>query len=116
MTSPRRHAHVVGLGLIGSSVALALREVGWQVTGSDLDAHVCQRAIERGVVDATTPAEHLDLVVIGGGVADAGPVLFDPLREALRDYAALDFIRGLQVLAAQLGSEAGLVGAAALLR
>ncbi len=29
----------------------------------------------------------LDLVVIGGGVAKAGPVLFDPLREALRDYA-----------------------------
>ena len=29
----------------------------------------------------------LDLVVIGGGVANAGPVLFDPLREALREYA-----------------------------
>ena len=30
----------------------------------------------------------LDQVVIGGGVAKAGPVLFDPLREALRTYAA----------------------------
>lgn len=58
----------------------------------------------------------LDLVVIGGGVANAGPVLFDPLREALRDYAALDFSRGLSVLPAELGGEAGLVGAAALLR
>jgi len=58
----------------------------------------------------------LDLVVIGGGVANAGPVLFDPLREALRDYAALDFTRGLRVVPAQLGGEAGLVGAAALLR
>jgi glucokinase len=58
----------------------------------------------------------LDLVVIGGGVANAGPVLFDPLRSSLRDYAALDFLRGLRVVPAALGGEAGLVGAAALLR
>ena len=58
----------------------------------------------------------LDLVVIGGGVANAGPVLFDPLHTALRRYAALDFIAGLRVVRAALGGEAGLVGAAALLR
>ena len=58
----------------------------------------------------------LDLVVIGGGVANAGPVLFDPLREALGDYATLDFTRALQVVPAALGGDAGLVGAAALLR
>jgi glucokinase len=58
----------------------------------------------------------LDLVVIGGGVANAGPVLFDPLRAALGEYAVLDFTRGLRVLPAALGGEAGLVGAAALLR
>lgn len=58
----------------------------------------------------------LDLVVIGGGVAKAGPVLFDPLREALADYLGLDFVRGLRVLPAALGGEAGLIGAAALLR
>ncbi len=58
----------------------------------------------------------LDLVVIGGGVANAGPVLFDPLRAALRDFAVLDFIAGLQVVPAELGGDAGLIGAAALLR
>lgn len=58
----------------------------------------------------------LDLVVIGGGVANAGPVLFDPLSAALGEYAALDFIRGLRVVPAALGGDAGLVGAAALLR
>lgn len=57
----------------------------------------------------------LDLVVIGGGVAQAGPVLFTPLRAALADYLGLDFLRGLRVLPAALGGEAGLVGAAALL-
>jgi glucokinase len=58
----------------------------------------------------------LDLVVVGGGVANAGPVLFDPLRLALADYLGLDFIAGLDVKPAALGGEAGLVGAAALLR
>lgn len=57
----------------------------------------------------------LDRVVIGGGVAGAGPVLFDPLRQALHDYAGLDFLAGLRVVPAALGGEAGLVGAAALL-
>lgn len=58
----------------------------------------------------------LDLVVVGGGVAQAGPVLFDPLRAALSSYLGLSFIRDLQVLPASLGGDAGLVGAAALLR
>jgi glucokinase len=56
----------------------------------------------------------LDLVVIGGGVAKSGALLFDPLREALATYAGLDFLRGLRVLPAELGGDAGLVGAAAL--
>ncbi|TFV58216.1 ROK family protein [Mycobacterium sp. PS03-16] len=55
----------------------------------------------------------LDLVVIGGGVARAGAVLFDPLRAALDGYAGLDFLRGLRVVPAEL-ADAGLIGAAAL--
>lgn len=58
----------------------------------------------------------LDLVVIGGGVAKSGALLFDPLRSALRGYAGLSFIRDLRVLPAALGGDAGLVGAAALAR
>jgi glucokinase len=57
----------------------------------------------------------LDLVVVGGGVAKSGALLFDPLREALATYARLDFLRELRVLPAELGGDAGLVGAAALL-
>ncbi|OMC03084.1 ROK family protein [Mycolicibacterium fortuitum] len=58
----------------------------------------------------------LDLVVIGGGVAKSGPLLFGPLRAALTDYAGLEFLRGLRVVPAELGGDAGLVGAAALVR
>ncbi|MHA3023611.1 ROK family protein [Mycobacterium sp. BMJ-28] len=58
----------------------------------------------------------LDLVVIGGGVAKSGALLFDPLRSALRSYAGLSFIKDLRVVPAALGGDAGLVGAAALAR
>jgi glucokinase len=56
----------------------------------------------------------LDLVVIGGGVAKSGPILFEPLRAALAGYARLSFIRDLRVVPAALGGDAGLIGAAAL--
>jgi glucokinase len=57
----------------------------------------------------------LDLAVIGGGVAKSGPLLFDPLRAALAEYTGLSFIRGLRVVPAALGGDAGLIGAAALI-
>jgi glucokinase len=53
-------------------------------------------------------------VVIGGGVAKSGPLLIDPLRDALASHARLKFLTGLRVEPAALGGDAGLVGAAAL--
>jgi len=68
------------------------------------------------MIASTAAVCDLDLVVIGGGVAKAGEVLFGPLREALTRYAGLTFIRDLRVVPAELGGDAGLVGAAALVR
>ncbi|MEU8173166.1 ROK family protein [Microbispora hainanensis] len=56
----------------------------------------------------------LDHVVIGGGVAAAGPILFDPLRQAIEKNAGLGFLRRLRVDPTSLGRDAGLFGAAAL--
>lgn len=56
----------------------------------------------------------LELVVIGGGVAEAGSLLFYPLREALSGHIGLEYLTGLRVLPAELGAVAGLVGAAKL--
>jgi glucokinase len=56
----------------------------------------------------------LDLVVIGGGVAKSGQTLFGPLDAALANFTGLSFIRGLRVVPAALGGDAGLIGAAAL--
>ena len=51
MTSPSR-ASVVGTGLIGGSIGMALRARGWHVSGRDRDSEVAERARELGAVDA----------------------------------------------------------------
>ena len=51
MTSPRRAA-VVGTGLIGGSIGLALRARGWYVTGRDGHPGRAQRAQQIGALDA----------------------------------------------------------------
>ncbi|MDQ1499989.1 MAG: prephenate dehydrogenase, partial [Actinomycetota bacterium] len=43
---------VVGTGLIGGSLGLALRRAGLRVQGYDADAARLARALERGAVDA----------------------------------------------------------------
>jgi len=56
----------------------------------------------------------LEVVAVGGGLSQAGQLLFVPLEEALRRHARMDFARDLRVVPAMLGQQAGLVGAAAL--
>jgi glucokinase len=81
---------------------------------------VAARAFRRGatalaaMIASVGAVCDLDLVVVGGGVAKSGRTLFDPLNEALAGYAGLDFLRGLRVVPAALGGDAGLIGAAAL--
>ncbi|MGJ8632589.1 MAG: ROK family protein [Luteolibacter sp.] len=53
-------------------------------------------------------------IVIGGGVAKAGDLLFDPFREHLLAQLSVPFKDDLAILPAAFGSEAGAIGAAAL--
>jgi prephenate dehydrogenase len=65
MTSPNsRSAHVVGLGLIGASVALALKKNGWSVSGTDSDAATVTAAIAGDVITATELPADVDLVIV----------------------------------------------------
>ncbi len=55
-----------------------------------------------------------DCIVIGGGVAQAGNWLIEPVRWEIKRRALPDATKVLQVLAAALGTNAGVLGAAAL--
>ena len=106
------------------------RENGWSAPpgagASDLAVAaaagdpLAQQAFHRGanalaaMIASVGAVCDLDLVVIGGGVAKSGPLLFDPLRAKLAEYAGLDFLSGLRVVPGELGGAAGLIGAARL--
>ena len=81
---------------------------------------VARQAFARGAdalaVAIVNTATLFDLhtVVVGGGVAAAGPVLFGPLRAAVAQRAGIGFLHDLTVLPTALGRDAGLYGAAAL--
>ncbi|MCH5284106.1 MAG: ROK family protein [Akkermansiaceae bacterium] len=52
--------------------------------------------------------------IIGGGVARAGELLFAPVRRYLKAQIYAPHFKSLQILPAQFGNEAGLIGAARL--
>ena len=52
------------------------------------------------------------MVVIGGGVAQAGALLFDPIRRTARERVHVTPIEQVQIVPAQLGTDGGLIGAA----
>jgi prephenate dehydrogenase len=80
-----RTANVIGLGLVGGSIALGLRQRGWTVHGDDTKAESVDRALEIGAIDA------------GGLLADAEitfvavPVLAiaDAVKRALSETSGL---------------------------
>jgi len=56
----------------------------------------------------------LEVITIGGGIANAGDLLLSPAVAAFERYAGMDYVRRCRVVAARLGHEAGLVGAGVL--
>jgi glucokinase len=56
-----------------------------------------------------------DAIVVGGGVIAAGDLLLDPVRREVRERA-LKPMNATPVLAATLGNDAGMIGAAAMAR
>ena len=72
------------------------------------------RALGIAICSATVLCD-LEVVPIGGGLSQAGAMLFEPLEESLHAHAQLRFARQLRVVPAALGQSAGLVGAAALI-
>ena len=96
-----RGEHVTAAAAEGDTQALAVVDVlaGW---------------VALGLVNLT---QALDVTrfVIGGGLAEAGDVLIDPIRAAYLERAVAPEHRpAVEIVAAQLGEHAGAVGAALL--
>lgn len=55
-----------------------------------------------------------DRIVIGGGIAKAGKLIFDPLWKKMKGQLAASFTKHLKVVPAQFGNDAGIIGSAAV--
>jgi prephenate dehydrogenase len=84
-------AVVVGMGLIGGSVGMALRRLGWHVTGRDLETARASQALKLGALD-----------VIGHDPDATITFVATPVRAVARE--ALDALAGTSGLVTDVGS------------
>ena len=101
-----------GADLTGRDVVEAARQ-GDELAVSALAR--AGRAVGFGVINVAHLV-NLDMVVIGGGIANAGALLFDPLRAAVREHLLVSTAPNLRVEPWSLGENVGLLGAAAAAR
>ncbi|RAY14355.1 ROK family protein [Actinomadura craniellae] len=116
-----------GPGLVAWALAAGWRPDRVEPTGADLTADARRgdpvavaalRRAGRALGVAIASATHLcdfGVIAVGGGLSQAGALLFDPLAEAFDEHARMDFARRARIVPAELGQTAGLVGAAALI-
>jgi len=87
-----QRAQIVGTGLIGGSLGLALRAGGWFVTGTDADAERAGEALAGGALDAVGEDPRAQVVIVATPVSSvaeiAHRILTDPRRPA--DVAVTD--------------------------
>ena len=94
MTDAKR-AVIVGVGLIGGSVGLALRDEGWHVVGVDRDTARLDDAVARGVIDEigsldALPAGDLGVVATpADSVAGLVQALLDAGTTAVTDVGSV---------------------------
>ncbi|MFH1856635.1 MAG: ROK family protein [Candidatus Omnitrophota bacterium] len=63
-----------------------------------------------GVINIFNPG----VIVIGGGMAEAGKVLFEPLKTTIEKFSLKIPCRTVKIRKARLGNEGGIIGAASL--
>lgn len=83
--SGSRRANVLGLGLIGGSIARALTERGWHVSGEDHDEARSALALERGFVAATGLDHEAEITFVATPVL----TLADQVKRALEETTGL---------------------------
>jgi len=90
--NPPRTAQIVGVGLIGGSVGMALRQAGWKVIGVEPDSEKADRAIEVGAVDEIGEAGPCDLAVVAtpvGAIPDAVRMVLDAGARFVTDVGSV---------------------------
>lgn len=73
-------ANVVGLGLIGGSLALALSRLGFQVAGTDADPDVAHKALSRSIISHIGVVPEAEITFVATPVS----TIVDQVEDALK--------------------------------
>lgn len=87
-----RRATLVGTGLIGGSIGLALRRAGWTVLGTDRDPERALAAVAHGALDAVGEDPESDLTIVAtpvGAVADEARRLLSAGHRVVTDVGSV---------------------------
>lgn len=57
-----------------------------------------------------------EIIIIGGGVSQAGEILFEPIKEGFRQNSLKQIADSVEITPATLGNTAGMIGAASLFK
>jgi len=90
--SSERKALVIGTGLIGGSIGLALRARGWRVTGRDVDESRAARAVELGALDDVGDAADAEITFVATPVGS----IAGEARAALRGRGVVTDVGGVK--------------------
>lgn len=118
----------IGNNEFAADAAIAYREAGIPRTVEECSPHLLAQAAQNGCSIARALyagfAEKLatlimnlmyaivpEAIIIGGGVAKAGPLLFEPLQARLKEQLFPVHYAALRVLPAHFGADSGLIGA-----
>jgi prephenate dehydrogenase len=94
-SDPRRAA-VVGTGLIGGSIGLALRARGWWVTGRDTDPAVADRAKALGAVDEVGEDPDAEITFIATPLAAVVAEVTRAVERSRRPDAVVSDVAGVK--------------------
>jgi prephenate dehydrogenase len=107
----RPRALVVGTGLIGGSIALALRRRGWHVSGMDADEERSAEALESGVVDASGDDLEAEVVFVATPAAVTADVVGRILgTEGRRADAVVTDVSGVKTAIVQAADHPRFIG------
>jgi prephenate dehydrogenase len=107
----RRRAVVIGTGLIGGSIALALRRRGWHVSGLDDDPARLREAIDSGVIDAEGDDLAAEVVFVATPAAAVAGVVRRVLStEARRPDAVVTDVSGVKTAIVEVADHPRFIG------
>ena len=87
-------AGIIGLGLIGGSIGMALREVGWSVIGQDLDKERENLAVEMGAIDKVGNMDTVDIAFVATPVSNVVAAVRQALDEGAKAVTDVGSVKG----------------------